>query len=710
MKSKLFLLVAALSGLLSSCRFNADKQLYTLPALTYPETEKVDVSDVYHGTSVADPYRWLENDTAAEVKAWVEEQNEVTFSFLNQISFRDQIRKRLEETYNFARVVGIVKAGEYTLFVKNDGLQNQPVIYRRHGSDEEVFIDPNQLSEDGTVAVGLVSISRDNKYVAYTRSVAGSDWKELYIKDIATGKDLPDCIRHIKFTGAQWYGNGFFYSRFLEPEKGKELQALNQDQQVYYHQLGTTQDKDILIYEDLQNPLRYNDVAVSEDEKYLFLYVAEGTDGFECHYKPADLKKGGFMPLFTGFKNKSTVIDHQNGLFYVHTDMDAPNYQLVALDPRKPEKENWTGIIPQSKYLLETVYAVGEQFVASYIEDVASHMYIFDYTGKKLREIKLPGLGSAAAEWGKKGVSEFYYYFTSFNYPATVMQYNLETGEQQAFFTPDVKFDPASIEVSQVFYPSKDGTRIPMFILYKKGLKRNGKNPTLLYGYGGFNISETPFYSPAVLTLLEYGAVYAIANLRGGSEYGESWHKAGMLLNKQNVFDDFIAAAEYLIDEKYTSPAKLGIYGGSNGGLLVGACANQRPELFRVAMPAVGVMDMLRFHKFTVGFGWVPEYGSSEDSVHFNNLFAYSPLHNIKEGVEYPATLVLTSDHDDRVVPAHSFKYIATLQQKHAGKNPVLIRIETKAGHGGGKPISKTIEETADKWAFFLYNTQTPVE
>ncbi|MBN2812643.1 MAG: S9 family peptidase [Bacteroidales bacterium] len=710
MKSKLFVLFAALLGLLSSCRFNAGKQLYTLPELTYPVTEKVDVSDVYYGTSVADPYRWLENDTAAEVKAWVEGQNKVTFGFLNQIPFRDQIRKRLEETYNFARVVGVSKAGEYTLFIKNDGLQNQPVIYRRLGNDDEVFIDPNQLSEDGTVAVGLLSISRDNKYVAYTKSVAGSDWKELYIKDIATGEDLPDCIRHIKFTGAQWYGNGFFYSRFPEPEKGKELQALNQNQQVFYHKLGTTQDKDMLIYEDLQNPLRYNDVAVSEDEKYLFLYIAEGTDGFECHYKPADLKKGGFMPLFTGFKNKSSVIDHQNGLFYVHTDIDAPNYQLVALDPEKPEKENWTGIIPQSKHLLETVYAVGEQLVATYIEDVASHMYIYDYTGKKQREITLPGLGSAAAEWVKKGVNEFYYYFTSFNYPATVMQYNLETGEQTAFFTPDVKFDPASIEVTQVFYPSKDSTRIPMFILHKKGLKRNGKNPTLLYGYGGFNISETPFYSPAVLTLLEYGAVYAIANLRGGNEYGESWHKAGMLLNKQNVFDDFIAAAEYLISEKYTSPAKLGIYGGSNGGLLVGACANQRPELFRVAMPAVGVMDMLRFHKFTVGFGWVPEYGSSEDSVHFKNLFAYSPLHNIKDGVEYPATLVLTSDHDDRVVPAHSFKYIATLQEKHKGKNPVLIRIETKAGHGGGKPISKTIEETADKWAFFLYNTQTPVE
>ncbi|MBN1789840.1 MAG: S9 family peptidase [Bacteroidales bacterium] len=688
------------------------KQIYDIPAQTYPVTKKLDVSDTFFGTMVQDPYRWLENDTAQEVAAWVEEQNQVTGKFLEMIPFRDKIKSQLEETYNYTRITSVMQAGEYTLYVKNDGLQNQSVIYKKKGDQgaEEVFIDPNQFSTDGTVAVSLIGISKDRKLVAFTKSVSGSDWQEIFVKEIATGRDLPDQLKNVKFTGASWFGNGFFYSRFPQPEKGKELQALNQDQKVYYHKLGEPQEKDLLIYEDNEHPLRYNNVSVSEDNKYLFLYVAEGTDGYECYYKPADLKKGGFVPLFTGFANKSTVIEHQDGLFFVHTDIGAPNYRLVAIDPREPARESWKEIIPENKHLLEQVFSIGGKIFALYLQDVTSHLYQFGFDGKQEKEIEFPVIGSAGIEYGSKDESRFFYSFSSFTYPKTIYSYDVKTGTQSLFFQPDAKLDPGAFEVKQVFYTSKDSTRVPMFIVHKKGIQLNGKNPALLYGYGGFNISETPGFSASLITLVEYGAVYAIANLRGGSEYGEAWHKAGMLLNKQNVFDDFIAAAEYLIDEKYTTSSRLGIYGGSNGGLLVGASMIQRPDLFKVAIPAVGVMDMLRYHKFTVGFGWVPEYGSSEDSVNFRNLYAYSPLHNLKAGVEYPATLVTTSDHDDRVVPAHSFKFIATLQEKQAGKNPVLIRIETKAGHGGGKPVSKIIEEAADKWAFFLYNTQTPVK
>ncbi len=697
--------------LLSGCN-GKTKPVYDIPELTYPATAKVEVSDNYFGTIVADPYRWLENDTSADVAAWVKSQNEVTDSFLNQIPFRNQIKKRLEEIYNYPRIGGLVMAGDYILYYRNDGLQNQSVIYKRKGTNgtEEIFLDPNTLSADGTVAVDLLEVSKDKKYVAYSKSASGSDWQEIFIKEVATGKDLPDHLKNVKFSETAWFGNGFFYSRYPEPEKGKELQALNQNQRVYYHKLGDAQEKDVLIYEDPKNPLRYNSVYLSNDNKYIFLLIAEGTDGYECYYKPADLKKGGFTPLFTGFEHKSSVIDHQDGLFYVQTDIDAPNYRVVAIDPKKPEKENWKEIIPERDCLLESAYPLGGKLFAMYLQDVNSHLYQYAYDGKQEKEIKFPVICSAGIMDGDKDESQFYYSFTSFTYPTTIYSYDIPSGNQTLFFKTDAKFNPDAFELKQVFYPSKDSTRVPLFILHKKGVKLNGQNPTLLYGYGGFNVAETPYFSSSLIALLEYGAVYAVANIRGGSEYGETWHKAGMLLNKQNVFDDFIAAGEYLVKEKYTSPEKLGIYGGSNGGLLVGACMIQRPDLFKVAIPAVGVMDMLRYHKFTVGFGWVPEYGSSEDSVNFRNLYAYSPLHTLKDGVEYPATLVTTSDHDDRVVPAHSFKFIATLQEKHKGKNPVLIRIETRAGHGAGKPVSKTIEETADKWAFFLYNTQTRVE
>jgi prolyl oligopeptidase len=702
-----------LSALLSACTDGkSDKQIYEIPQLTYPVTGKTDVSDNYFGTIVQDPYRWLENDTAKNVAAWVEEQNQLTNKFLDIIPFRDKIKTRLEEAYNYTRVDWVVQAGKFILYAKNDGLQDQPVIYRKNveNGKEEIFIDPNALSSDGTLAVKLIGVSRDKKFVACTRSTAGSDWEDIFIKEVATGKELPDLLQYVKFTEASWFGDGFFYSKFPEPDKGKELQALNQNHRVYYHKLGETQDKDILIYEDNDHPLRYNNVKVSEDNKYLFLYVAEGTDGYECHYKSADLKKGGFIPLFTGFAHKSAVIDHEDGWFFTHTDIDAPNYRLVAIDPLRPAKENWKEIIPETEHLLEQVYSLGGKLLALYLRNVGSHLIQYGLTGQQQQEIVFPVICSAVIESGSKDESIFYYSFSSFTYPKTIYAFDLNSGQSTLFFEPETKSDPAAFEIKQVFYTSKDSTKVPMFIVHKKGLKLDGNNPTLLYGYGGFNISETPYYSSSIISLLEFGAVYAIANIRGGSEYGETWHKAGMLLNKKNVFDDFIAAAEYLIDEKYTSSSRLGIYGGSNGGLLVGACMIQRPELFKVAIPAVGVMDMLRYHRFTVGFGWVPEFGSSEDSVHFLNLFGYSPLHNLADGVEYPATLITTSDHDDRVVPAHSFKFIATLQEKHRGNNPVLIRIETRAGHGAGKPVSKIIEETADIWAFFLFNTQTRVE
>ena len=693
-----------------SCRNNMN--LYEIPIVKYPSTKKVDVSDNYFGTVVSDPYRWLENDTAKNVGQWVSEQNSITFGFLEKIPFRSKIKSRLQEIYNYTRIYSPVKVGDYYLYYKNDGLQNQAVIYVKKGTDgkEEVFIDPNKLSENGTVAITLTGFSKNRKYIGYVISASGSDWGEIHLKEVATGKDLSDVIKYVKFSGTSWWGDGFFYSRFPEPAKDEELTGLNKFQSVYYHKLGDLQEKDILIFEDKQHPLRYHNVYLTEDEKNLFLIVAEGTDGYELHYKPVDLKKGGFIPLFTGFDHKSSVIDFEKGLFYVQTDIDAPNYRLVAIDPAKSGKGNWKEIIPESKDLLEAVSPIGGKLFTTYIKDVSSRLYQYDYSGKLEHEITFPVPGSVSLSYGMKEEPEFGYSFTSFTYPTTIYIYNVKTGEQKIFFQPTLKFDPSVFEAKQVFYSGEDGARIPMFIICKKGLELNGNNPALLYGYGGFNSGITPYFSVSIIPLLENGAVYAVANIRGGNEYGETWHKAGWLLNKQNVFDDFIAAAEYLIKEKYTSPAKLGINGGSNGGLLVGACMTQRPDLFKVAIPEVGVMDMLRYQKFTIGFGWVPEYGSSDDSVNFNNLYKYSPLHNIKSGVQYPSTLVLTSDHDDRVVPAHSFKFAATLQEKQAGKNPVLIRIESQAGHGAGKPLSKSIEATADKWAFFLFNTQSPVK
>ncbi len=698
---KLFIITTATIIALSLCHQGAKKQ-----TLSYPPTPKIDHVDDYFGTRVADPYRWLEDDTSSAVAAWVAAQNAMTLPYLHNIPFREKIKARLTELYNYPRYSNPFRAGAYYFFSKNDGLQNQSVIYYQKGLDgePEVFLDPNTFSPDGTVAINLAGFSRDRKYVAYSLRRSGSDWQEMYVIEVASKRQFPDTLRWLKFTGAAWKDDGFFYSRYDAPAKGKELSQINAYQKIYYHKLGEPQCKDRLIYEDRDHPLRYFSAQTTEDERFLLLYISEGTDNNELYCRDLSRGEKEFRPLFTGFTTKSYVIDNIGERLLVQTNADAPNYRVVLIDPLRPAQEHWTTIIPEKPELLESATMVGGKIFAGYLKDVSSHFYQYDLTGKMEREIQFPTLGYAYGFSGEKDDTIVFYTFTSFTYPPTIYKYNIVDGTSEVFKRSEVKFTPEEYVTEQVFYSSKDGTRIPMFITHKKGLQRNGKNPTKLYGYGGFNDKRTPFFSVSNIILLEQGGVFAMPNLRGGGEYGETWHRAGMRENKQNVFDDFIAAAEYLIKEKYTSPPWLAIEGGSNGGLLVGAVMTQRPELFKVALPAVGVMDMLRFHKFTCGWGWVDEYGSSDDPEQFKYLYAYSPLHNIKEGVHYPATLVTTADHDDRVVPAHSFKFIATLQEKHRGPNPVLIRIDVKAGHGGGKPLSKTIEELTDKWAFLFHN------
>jgi len=673
--------------------------------LTYPITKKVDQLDDYFGTKVEDPYRWLEDDTAEEVKKWVEEQNKITFAYLENIPFREKIRQRMTEVYNYPRYSSPFRAGKYYFFYKNDGLQNQSVIYIQKGleGEPEVFIDPNQLSEDGTIRISLVGFSKNNRYVTYSRSEAGSDWRELRVMEVESKKELSDRLRWVKFSGASWHGNGFYYSGYDKPEKGQELTARNKFQKIFYHKLGDPQEKDSLIYEDKEHPFRYKGTSITEDKKYLFLNISEGTHGNELYYKDLSVKNTDFKPLISGFIYDSYVIDNIGDMFLVYTNTDAPNYKVILMDPKKPEKENWKVTVPKKQDVLNSVSTVGGQLFCRYLEDATTRVYQHDLKGKLVKEIELPGLGYASGFYGKKEDKISFYTFASFTVPPTIYKYDISSGKSEVFHKTEVKFNIEDYVAKQVFYYSKDKARIPMFIVHKKGLKLDGDNPAYLNGYGGFNISRRPSFNPTNIILLENGGVYAVANLRGGGEYGEEWHRAGMLLNKQNVFDDFISAAEYLIREKYTSRDKLAIAGASNGGLLVGACMTQRPDLFRVALPAVGVMDMLRYHKFTVGWGWVVEYGSSDEEEHFRNLYSYSPLHNIKEGVAYPATLVTTADHDDRVVPAHSFKFAATIQEKHRGKNPVLIRIETRSGHGASS-TTKRIEEITDKWAFMFHN------
>jgi len=698
MKSKLF--IGAMALLIVSC--TPEEKMETTKNIHYPETKKTDTQDDYFGVTVMDEYRWLENDTASDTEEWVKDQNQVTFGYLESIPYRQKIEDRLTELINYPRLSSPYKVGEYYFFSKNDGLQNQSVIYYQKGREGEakVFIDPNKLSDDGTVAVNLLGASNDNKYMAYTESSAGSDWSIVYIREIATNTKLEDKLEWVKFTGAAWDGEGFYYSRYPEPAEGTELSADNKDHSIYYHKLGTDQAEDKLFYRNEKSPNLYHWCGITEDDKYLVMYAASGTDGYETFIK--DLENDGELTkICSTYANKTTIVDHVDGKLYALTDIDAPNYRLVSFKPTAYEQNNWEDVIPEKEETLVNVSTGGGYFFAEYLKDATSRVYQYNYKGAQLREIDLPSPGSAGGFSGKKDEKNLFYSFTSFTYPSTIFEYDVETGESKVFNKPELKFNPEDFESKQVWYKSKDGTEVPMFIVHKKGLNLNGENPTLLYGYGGFNISLSPSFSTSNMVFLENGGVYALANLRGGGEFGEEWHKQGMKEKKQNVFDDFIAAAEYLIEEQYTNPKKLAIKGGSNGGLLVGAAMTQRPDLFAVALPAVGVLDMLRYHKFTVGKGWIPEYGCADSSkAAFDFLYAYSPLHNLEKGTRYPSTMITTGDHDDRVVPAHSFKFAAKLQAYHSGDNPVLIRVETDAGHGAGKPISKVIEEQADIWSF----------
>lgn len=713
MKSKLLILSLLALG---ACSKKMDKK--TLTMLSFPQTHKDSVSNNYFGTTIADPYRWLENDTAAEVISWVEEQNKVTFNYLNQIEERETIRKRLNEIWNFAKYSAPFKEGEYHYFYKNNGLQNQSVLYRtkdlKNTENAEVFLDPNKFSDDGTVSLASITFSKDHKYAAIGLARSGSDWNELFVMDCATKEKTTDKIEWVKFSGATWQGNGFYYSRYDEPVNGKAYSNQNEFMKVYYHTMGTDQKADVLIYEDKKHPLRYFNVSITEDERFLVLNISEGTSGSEIWVKELNpsvktVKVDAFTLLCKGFNNNFEVIGNDGRKILVRTDLDAPKYKLVAIDPDKIEPAAWTNVIPEGKDLLEGVVTAGKNsLIASYLVDASTRLKHYSYAGQLIGDIELPGIGTASTGGCKMEDEVIAYQFISFTEPGKIKFYNLNTHQQEEWLSDQkYAFNPNDFETKQVFYTSKDGTKIPMFIMHKKGLKLDGSNPTLLYGYGGFNISLTPSFSVSRVMFMEQGGVYAIANLRGGGEYGEDWHKAGMLEKKQNVFDDFIAAAEYLIHEKYTSSDHLAIHGGSNGGLLVGACMTQRPELYKVAIPAVGVLDMLRYHKFTIGWGWAVEYGSSENKDQFDYLLKYSPLHNVKKDVKYPATLIMTADHDDRVVPAHSFKFAATLQENaHAAESPILIRIDTKAGHGAGKPTAKLIEDAADMYGFILFHTR----
>ncbi len=695
-----------------SCQKDMTKVTNIKPALEYPKTFKDSLAiDDYHGVKIEDPYRWLEVDTATEVKNWVTEQNKVTFDYLKNIPYRDKIKNRYEELFNYVKLSSPYKQGPYYFFSKNSGLQNQSVIYYQKGidGDPEVFLDPNTYSEEGTTSIGLLGFSPDNRYVAFSVSEAGSDWQTIRVMQIDNKKILDDELKWVKFSGASWTNDGFFYSKYPAPKDGTELSATNEYHSIYFHKLGDHQDKDKLVYGNRKEPKRYHYGNVTEDKKYHIAYATTGTDGFETLYKDLSDPSAKYITLFKGFKNKSSIVDHVDGRFLVYTDIDAPKYRLISVDPKNPDAANWKEIIKSSDDLLDGVNTGGGKLWASYLKDAKTVIKRFDYDGSNMLEVKLPGLGSASGFGGEMDDDHFFYSFSSFTIPNSIYKYDIASNTSEAFFETELKFDPNDYEEKQVFYTSKDGTKVPMFIVHKKGLELDGNNPTYLYGYGGFNVNLTPWFSTSRLILLENGGVFAMPNLRGGGEYGEEWHKAGMLHNKQNVFDDFIAAGEFLISEGYTSSKKLAIAGGSNGGLLVGACMTQKPDLFAVAFPAVGVMDMLKYHKFTVGWGWVPEYGSSDEKEHFDNLIKYSPLHNLKPGVSYPATMITTADHDDRVVPAHSFKFGARLQECHKGDDPVILRIAVDAGHGAGKPTAKIIEEQADLWSFLFYNTNSPV-
>lgn len=674
--------------------------------VNYPATQKVDTVDTYFGTEVKDPYRWLEDDRSPETEAWVKQQNASTFGYLDKIPFREDLKNRLEKLWNYEKVGSPFKEGAYTYFYKNNGLQNQYVVYRKKGDGpEEVFLDPNTFSEDGTTSLMGLSFTKDGSKAAYLISEGGSDWRKGIVIDAESREVVEDTLVDIKFSGLSWKGNeGFFYSSYDKPD-GSELSAKTDQHKLYYHALGTPQSEDKIIFGGTpEEKHRYVGGYVSEDEKYLFISAAVSTSGNKLFLLDLTDPDAKLVTILDDTDSDTSVIDNEGSKLFLVTNRNAPNKKVVVADASNPTPEHWTDLIPETENVL-TVGTGGGYFFAEYMVDAISKVFQYDYQGKLIREVNLPGVGSASGFGGKKEEKEFYFSFTNYNTPGSSYKFNVETGEYEQYWKPQIDFNPEDYESEQVFYTSKDGTKVPMIITYKKGLERNGKNPTILYGYGGFNISLTPAFSIVNAVWMEQGGIYAVPNLRGGGEYGKEWHIAGTKLQKQNVFDDFIAAAEYLINNQYTSKEYLAVRGGSNGGLLVGATMTQRPDLMQVALPAVGVLDMLRYHTFTAGAGWAYDYGTSEDNEEmFNYLKGYSPVHNVKEGTEYPATLITTGDHDDRVVPAHSFKFAAELQEKQTGTNPTLIRIETNAGHGAGTPVSKTIEQYADIFGFTFYN------
>jgi prolyl oligopeptidase len=679
------------------------------PALTYPATRRDVVVDDYHGTPVADPFRWLEDDTSAETAAWVDAQNRVTFGYLGGIPYRDQLRARLTQLVNYPRVSAPEVKRQWQLFARNDGLQNQAVYYLQEGRHgiPEVLIDPNTLSADGTTRVGTLTFDREGAHLAYMISQAGSDWQQIRVLDLATRDALPDVVDWVKVSGLAWHGRGFFYSRYPEPvEAAAAYSSMNEDHQVFYHALGTPQSEDRLVYRDAQHPQRFHVVGTTEDERYAVLSVSDrgqGKDGNALFVMDLAQPGGSFVPLWDTFDDQMDVIDHADGGLLVLTNRHAPNQRVVRIDPAAPDEAHWVTVIPERAEPVSGVTAAGGRIFASYLKDVTTRAVVHHLDGALEREVTLPGLGTAMGFGGEHDATSVFYTFTSFTAPATVYEYDIASGVSTQYRDVTLPFDPGQFETTQIFVPSKDGTRVPAFVVARRGLVLDGTNPTMLYGYGGFNVSLPPAFSAMRVAFLEQGGVYVQANLRGGNEYGEAWHQAGMKERKQNVFDDFTAVAEWLISAGYTCSDKLAIAGGSNGGLLVGAIMTQRPTLARVALPAVGVMDMLRFHKFTIGWNWIADYGSSDDAEGFRYLHAYSPLHNLRDGTTYPATLITTADHDDRVVPAHSFKFAARLQDAHRGPHPVLIRIETQSGHGSSS-LSKQIDEMADVYAFLFEN------
>jgi len=703
-------LVLSLSAVMAmaACKDSGSEKRETME-IKYPDTKKVDTIDTYFGQEVNDPYRWLEDDNSSETKDWVKEENKVTFDYLEQIPYRKELEERLTDLWNYEKIGVPNKRGDYVYFSKNDGLQNQSVIYRykkdEEPEDAEVFLDPNEFSKDGTTSLDGMSFSEDGNLLAYSISEGGSDWRKVILMDVESKEQVEDTLTDIKFSGISWKGNdGFFYSSYDKPE-GSELSAKTDQHKLYYHKLGTSQSEDELIYGGSDDEKhRYVSGYVTEDDQFLVISASNATSGNNLFIKDLSEDDNKIVTVIESDEANTSVLTSKDGKLYLVTDLDAPNNKIVTVDAKNPDQKNWEEFIAETDNVLSPSTA-NKYIFTHYMKDAVSQVKQYDLDGKEIREVELPGLGTVSGFSSRKDEEDVYFSFTNYVTPGTIYKYDLESGDAEIYQQPKIDFNPEDYESKQVFYTSKDGTEIPMMITYKKGTKMNGKNPTMLYAYGGFNISLTPSFSVANAAWLEEGGIYAVPNLRGGGEYGREWHKAGTQLQKQNVFDDFIAAAEYLIENEYTSSDYLAIRGGSNGGLLVGATMTQRPELMKVALPAVGVLDMLRYHTFTAGAGWAYDYGTADDDQEmFEYLYAYSPIHNVKEGTEYPATMVTTGDHDDRVVPAHSFKFAAELQDKQTGENPVLIRIETNAGHGAGKPTSMIIKEHADLYAFTFYN------